>query len=106
MVMQWNLVWLAMSDFFPARSQYRSAIAASRLFDRFEVFVGERLVNERPEMFSGLKFRGARRLVDESDPIRNRQVFGSVPAGIIELKHGKHWLTVAKQAEKSKAHTG
>jgi hypothetical protein len=76
------------------------------MFDRFGVFVGERLVNERPEMFSGLKFRGARRLVDESDPIRNRQVFGSVPAGIIELKHGKHWLTVAKQAEQNKAHTG
>jgi hypothetical protein len=57
-------------------------------------------------MFGGLKFRGAKRLVDESDPIRNRQVFGSVPAGIIELKHGKHWLTVAKQAEQSKAHTG
>ena len=32
--------------------------------DRFEVFVGERLVNERPEMFGGLKFRGARRLVE------------------------------------------
>jgi hypothetical protein len=55
--------------------------------DRFEVFVRKRLVNKRPEMFSRLEFGGIGWLVDEPDPVRNRQVFRSVPAGIVELEH-------------------
>ena len=51
------------------------------------MLVGERLVDERPEVFGWLQFRVVGWLVDEPDAVRDRQVFRRVPAGIVELKN-------------------
>ena len=52
-----------------------------------EVLVGERLIEDRPEVLSGLKLGGVWGQVDEPDPIPNSQVRCGVPAGVVELKH-------------------
>ena len=68
-------------------------IAASRgncsieIADGIEVFVGERLVDERPEMFGGLELRAVGRLVDEPDAVGDGQIFRAVPTGIVKLEH-------------------
>ena len=52
-----------------------------------EVLVGERLVEDRPEVLGGLKLGGVRGQVDEPDPVRHGQVRRGVPAGVVEPKH-------------------
>jgi hypothetical protein len=69
------------------RLRHRRATTASRIVDGFEVLVGERLVDERPEMFGRLEFGGEGCLVDEPDAVRDGQVFRRVPAGLVELKN-------------------
>src|SRR4051795_2501476 len=51
---------------------------------RLEILVGERLIQNRPEVFGGLKLGGVWGQVDGPDPIRNSQVRRSVPAGVVE----------------------
>ncbi len=49
--------------------------------------IGEWLVENRPEVLSGLKLGRVRGQVDEPDPIRHNQVRRGVPAGVIEPEH-------------------
>ncbi len=51
------------------------------------MLVGERLIHERPKVFSRLQFRAVGCLVDKPDAVRDGQVFRRVPASIVELKH-------------------
>ena len=44
---------------------------AIEVIDGFEVFVDERLIDERPEALGGLEFRAAWRLIDEPDAVWN-----------------------------------
>jgi len=68
-------------------------MAASRadddieIVDCVEVFVGERFVDERPEVLGWLQFRAVGWLVDEPDAVGNGEVFRAVPTGVVELKH-------------------
>src|SRR4051794_39153604 len=52
-----------------------------------EVAVGERLIQNRPEVLGGLKLGRVAGQVDEPDPIRNSQVRCGVPAGVGEPEH-------------------
>ena len=52
-----------------------------------EVLVGERLVEDGPEVLGGLKLGRVAGQVDEPDPIRHDQVRRSVPAGVVEPEH-------------------
>ena len=53
-----------------------------------EVPVGERLIQDGPEVLSRLQFRGVvAGQVDEPDPIRDGQVRFGVPAGVVEPEH-------------------
>jgi hypothetical protein len=52
-----------------------------------EVPVGERLIQNRPEVLSRLQFGRVARQVDEPDLVRNSQVGHSVPAGVVEPEH-------------------
>src|SRR3954469_14802107 len=49
-----------------------------------EVLVGERLIQNGPEVFSRLKLGGVWGQVDGPDPIRHSQVRLSVPTGAVE----------------------
>ena len=75
-------------DFFVVRQ-----IAASlgndgiESVDGVEVRVGERLIDERPQVLGGLELRAVGRLVDEPDTVGNGEVLRTVPAGIVELEH-------------------
>src|SRR3982751_3567710 len=57
------------------------------LSKRPEVLVGERLIQDGPEVLGGLKLGGVWGQVDEPDPIWHDQVRRGVPAGVVELKH-------------------
>jgi hypothetical protein len=57
------------------------------ILDGLEVFVGERLVDKRPQMLGRLQFRRVGWLIDEANAIRDGQVLRRVPAGIVELQH-------------------
>ncbi len=57
------------------------------IVDGVEVGVGERLIDQRPEVLGGLEFRAIGRLVDEPDAVGNGEVLRTVPAGIVELEH-------------------
>lgn len=57
------------------------------IVDGVEVGVGERLIDERPQVLGGLQLRAIGRLVDEPDAVGNGEVLRTVPAGIVELKH-------------------
>ena len=61
----------------------------------FEVGVDQRLINERPEMFRWLQFRTVRRLIDQSNTIRDGKVLRPVPAGVVQLKHNALFLAHA-----------
>jgi len=56
------------------------------LFDSVEVNVGERLVDEGPEVLGGLQFRAVGWLIDEPDAVWHGQIFRAVPTGIVELE--------------------
>jgi hypothetical protein len=49
--------------------------------------VGERLIQNRPEVLGGLKLGRIPGQVDEPDPIRNSQVGRGVPAGVVKPEH-------------------
>src|SRR3954452_11282701 len=49
-----------------------------------EVLVGERLIQNGPEVLGGLKLGGVWGQVDQPDPLRNSQVRLSVPTGAVE----------------------
>src|SRR3954451_14032970 len=51
---------------------------------RLEVLVGERLIQNGPEVLGGLKLGGVWGQVDQPDPIRHSQVRLSVPTGDVE----------------------
>lgn len=55
-----------------------------QVIDCLEVFVDERLVDQRPQVLGGLQLGTIGRLVDQADTVWNGQVFRPVPAGIIE----------------------
>ena len=48
--------------------------------------IGERLVDERPEVLGGLQLGTVRRLEDEPDAIRYLEVLRPMPAGVVELQ--------------------
>ena len=81
-------IGVSRDDFFVLRE-----IAASlgndgiEIVDGVEVGVGERLIDERPQVLGGLEFRAVGWLVDEPDAVGNGKVLRTVPAGIVELKH-------------------
>jgi len=52
-----------------------------------EIGVDERLVDKLPKMLGRLKLGAMGRLKDETKAVGNSQVFGSMPAGVVELKH-------------------
>src|SRR3954469_19480270 len=54
---------------------------------RLEILVGERLIQNGPEVLGGLKLGGVGGQVDQPDPIRNSQVRLSVPTGAVEPEH-------------------
>src|SRR5215207_8272680 len=49
-----------------------------------EVPVGDRLVDQGPEMLGRLRFRAVGRQEDEADPLGDGQALGPVPAGVVE----------------------
>src|SRR3954452_5889680 len=60
---------------------------AFEISEGLEVLVGERLVEDGPEVLGGLKLGRVAGQVDEPDPIRHDQVRRSVPAGVVEPEH-------------------
>ena len=60
---------------------------AFQISEGLEAPVGERLIQDGPEVFSRLKLGRVWGQVDKPDPIRNSQVGRGVPAGVVELKH-------------------
>ena len=57
--------------------------------ESLEGAVGERLIQDRPEVLSRLQFGRVPGQVDEPDPIRHDQVGRGVPAGVVEPEHDK-----------------
>jgi len=57
------------------------------IVDGVEVGVGERLIDERPQMLGGPELRAMGRLVDEPDAVGDGEVLRTVPSGIVELEH-------------------
>ena len=49
--------------------------------------VGQRLVDQGPEMLGRLEFGGIGRQELEADAVGNRQILGDMPAGAIEHEH-------------------
>lgn len=60
---------------------------AVEFFDGHEVAVDQRLVDEGPKMFGGLQLGTVGRLEHEPNAVRDGEVLGSMPAGVVELKH-------------------
>ena len=52
-----------------------------------EVPIGERLIQNRPEVFSRLKLGGVAGQVDQPEALGHNQVRLSVPTGVVEPKH-------------------
>jgi hypothetical protein len=68
----------------------RDASVSDRLIealDGFKAAIGERFVDESPKMFGWLELGTVSGLENEVDAVWHRQVLGSVPAGVVELKH-------------------
>ena len=57
------------------------------LVERFEIAIGERLVDEGPQMLRRLQFGTVGRLEDEADAVGNGKVLRSMPTGVVELQH-------------------
>src|SRR5829696_5048481 len=54
------------------------------LVQRGDMPIGDRLIHQRPETFGGLELRPVGRQEDEADPVRDGQVFGAMPARVVE----------------------
>jgi hypothetical protein len=52
-----------------------------------EVAIDEWLIDEGPQVLGGLQLGTVGGLEDEADAVRNDEVLGPVPAGIVELQH-------------------
>lgn len=77
------------ADHFGLFHQSHAAIA-DRLVEALDVFeaaVGERLVDELPEMLGRLQFGAVSGLEDQPDSFGHIDVFRTVPAGLIDLQH-------------------
>jgi len=55
--------------------------------DGLEVCVGERFIDELPEVLGRLQFGAVRRLEHEADAIGQAQVLRAVPTRLVELDH-------------------
>ena len=60
---------------------------ALEIGEGLEVAVGERLIQDGPQVLGRLQFGRVARQVDEPDPIRDGQVRLSVPAGVVEPEY-------------------
>src|SRR3954467_227359 len=56
----------------------------AELVQRGDMPIDDRLIHQRPETFGGLELRAVWRQEDEADPVRDGQVFGSMPARVVE----------------------
>jgi hypothetical protein len=54
------------------------------IVDSVEMFVDQRLVDERLKVLGGLEFWAVKGLVEEPDAVRDGKVFRAVPTGIVE----------------------
>ena len=66
------------------------AALADLLVERLKAFekgVDQRFVDELPKLLGRLQLGTVSGLKDETDAVRNGQVFRTVPAGVVELKH-------------------
>ena len=54
------------------------------LLDRLDVLIDDRLVDQCPERFSGLKFRAVGRKKNEAHALRDVEAGFAVPSGIVE----------------------
>jgi len=79
----------AVADHFALLSEGDAALA-DRLIESiqaFEIGVDQRLVDELPKMLGRLQLGTVSGLKDEADAVGNGQAFGTVPAGVVELKN-------------------
>src|SRR4030095_8314491 len=56
----------------------------AELVERGDMPIDDRLIHQRPETFGGLELRTVGRQEDEADPVRDGQVFGAMPARVVE----------------------
>src|ERR687898_1372677 len=56
----------------------------AEFFQRGDMPIDDRLIHQRPEAFGGLELRTVGRQEDEADPVRDGQVFGAMPARVVE----------------------
>ena len=79
----------AVADHVDLLGESKTAVADHPVesLDGFEATIGERFVNERPQVFSRLQFRAVGWLKNEADAVGHDQVLWAVPAGIVELQH-------------------
>lgn len=73
-------------DFLIDESEAALFYGGIEIVERLEMGVDERLVDVFPEAFGGLKLRAVRGLEDEIEAVGNVEIFGSVPAGVVELQ--------------------
>src|SRR3954463_1609302 len=79
---------------------------AFQIGEGLEVLVGERLIQNRPEVFCGLKLRRIPGQVDEPDPLRHDQVGCGVPAGVVEPEYDDALLSRPGLAGKQRQQRG
>ena len=79
----------AITDYVPLVREGEAALSDGVIeaVDGVEAAVGERFVNEPPKMFGRLELGTVGRLEYETNAVGHGEVLGSVPAGIVELKH-------------------
>ena len=79
----------AITDCVPLVREGEAALSDGVIeaLDGVEAAVGERFVNEPPKMFGRLELGTVGRLEYETNAVGHGEVLGSVPAGIVELKH-------------------
>src|SRR4051794_19867833 len=57
---------------------------SAEFVERGDVPIDDRLIHQGPEMLGGLEFGRVGRQEDQSDPLRDNQTLGSMPASIVE----------------------
>lgn len=67
-------------------------------FDRCEVAIDDRFVDEWPEVFGRLQFRRIGRQVDEADAVRHREAGFGVPSGSVEHQDDDAFAPCADRA--------
>src|ERR1043166_2380086 len=56
-------------------------------FDRIEVSVHQRLVDERPKVLGGLQLRAVGGLVNQANAVRDGKILWAVPACVVECEN-------------------